>query len=101
VDRFERIVVPCLGTALEKKKLIIIDEIGKMELFSERFRQMAAEVLGCDRMVLAVIHEGSDGFTRSLRRLPNLEELTVTEKNRDALPSLIVERMNLSDETRG
>jgi len=33
VDAFERIVVSCLETALKGDKIIIIDEIGKMELF--------------------------------------------------------------------
>jgi nucleoside-triphosphatase len=95
VDRFEEIVASCLESAVEKDEVIIIDEIGKMELFSHRFRQLVEKMLASDKMVLAVIHQRNDSFTRRIRLLPNIREWTVTEKNRDDLPSHILKRMNL------
>jgi len=97
VDLFEGTVASSLEKAMERHRVIIIDEIGKMELFSQKFRQLVERILRSDRMVLAVIHQGNDPFTREIRRLPNLEEWTVTEKNRDILPSLVLEKMNPSE----
>jgi len=71
-----------------------MDEIGKMELFSKQFRQLVERVFASDRMVLAVIHQGRDPFTQRIRQWPNVEEWTITEKNRNTLPSLILEKLN-------
>jgi len=100
VDRFEGIVTLALERALERDEVIILDEIGKMELFSKQFRELAERVLKSDKMVLAVIHQRNDPFTRRIREWPNLEEWTVTENNRDVFPSLILERLNLDRKTR-
>ncbi len=101
VDLFERIVIPCLESALERAELIIIDEIGKMELFSRRFRHLVERVLASDRMVLGVIHQGNDPFTRKIREGLRVEEWTVTERNRDALAPRILEKLNLRLEGSG
>ncbi|NIS68711.1 MAG: NTPase [Proteobacteria bacterium] len=95
VDRFETIVTPCLQDALEKNMVIVIDEIGKMELFSREFRHLVSCVFESDHMVLAVIHQKKDPFTQRIRSWPMVEELTVTEKNRDVLPSIILEKLKI------
>jgi nucleoside-triphosphatase len=99
VDLFESIAISCLERALSRRDLIIIDEIGKMELFSSKFRQVVKRVLESNRMVLAVISQSNDAFTRGIREQPNVEQWTVTPKNRDTLASRILERLNLPGKT--
>ena len=41
-----------------KQAIVVIDEIGKMELFSARFKGFTAEVLASERLVLATIKSG-------------------------------------------
>lgn len=95
VDVFEKIIIPCLESALTRNQVIIIDEIGKMELFSRAFRRQVERVLQSNRMVLAVIHQKDDPFTRKIKLWPNVEQWTVTEKNREALPALILEKLDM------
>ena len=93
VDAFDEIAIPSLERALERGELIIIDEIGKMELFSSRFRSLIRRILASDERILGVIHQRSDPFSQRIRQWPAVEILTVTEKNRSSLPSIILEKL--------
>lgn len=55
VPAFERITLPALRGALREKRIVVIDEIGKMELASPRFREAVREALEYDRIVVATI----------------------------------------------
>lgn len=91
VRSFEEVAIPALEEALREKDLVVIDEIGKMELFSERFRQLVQEALRGPKDVLGVIHKGNDPFSRSLREIPGMQIWEVTLANRDHLPQKIAE----------
>ncbi len=93
VDAFDGIALPSLEKALERDELVIIDEIGKMELFSQRFRTLIQKVLASDNRILGVIHQRIDPFTQLIRQWPTVEIWTVTEANRDSIPHLILERL--------
>lgn len=70
--------------------LVVIDEIGPMELKSEEFILAVEEVLESDRSVLAVLHRSSK-HPLAQRVREEFEVLTVDEENRDDLPGIIVE----------
>jgi nucleoside-triphosphatase len=53
---FERIALPALDFARKNCDLTIVDEIGRMELFSEKFKEKVHEILISDKPVLAVVH---------------------------------------------
>jgi nucleoside-triphosphatase len=93
VDTFDGIAVPSLERALEKDELVIIDEIGKMELFSRRFRELIQRVLESEKRILGVIHQKTDPFAQWIRQWPTVEIWTVTETNRNSLPSLILQKL--------
>jgi nucleoside-triphosphatase len=93
VDAFDEIAIPSLERALEREDLIIIDEVGKMELFSRRFRSLILRILGSDKKILGVIHQRTDPFTQRIRQLPAVEILAVTETDRNLLPSLILDKL--------
>jgi nucleoside-triphosphatase len=93
VDAFDEIAIPSLERALERDELVVIDEIGKMELFSRRFRSLIQRILESQRRTLGVIHQRTDPFTQRIRQSPAVEIWTVTETNRNSLPSRILERL--------
>lgn len=93
VDAFDEIALPSLERALERDELIVIDEIGKMELFSRRFQTLIQKVLASDKRTLGVIHQRIDSFTQRIRQWPTVEIWAVTEANRDSLPRLILEEL--------
>ncbi len=45
VEALERVGVPALQRAAQQCDLVVIDEIGKMELFSPRFREAVSQVI--------------------------------------------------------
>ena len=93
VDAFDGIALLSLESALERDELVVIDEIGKMELFSRRFRTLIQKVLASDKRILGVIHQRIDPFTQRIRQWPTVEVWTVTEANRNSLPHLILEKL--------
>ena len=71
--------------------LIVIDEIGKMELFSNRFRALIRHILDTDQRLLASIALHGKGLIHAIKHRPDIQLLEVTRNNRDALVSAILE----------
>ncbi len=74
-------------------ELIVIDEIGKMELFSYRFRSLVCDALSADKQVLATIPLKGNEFIREIKQRLDIKLLEETHANRDRLPAAIVERL--------
>jgi nucleoside-triphosphatase len=86
VQSIERVGVPAIEEAIAGGKCIIIDEIGKMELFSEKFREAVTKAFNSPNPVLAVIMLKSHPFADSIKRRANVKIIEVTVSNRDSLP---------------
>jgi len=71
-------------------ELVVVDEIGKMELFSDRFRRLVRKALNSDKQVLASISMKGDAFIREIKQRSDVRLLEVTHENRDRLPETIV-----------
>ena len=71
-------------------ELIVIDKIGKMELFSNRFRNLVCDALNADKQVLATIPLKGTDFIREIKQRSDIHLLEVTHANRDRLPVAIV-----------
>jgi nucleoside-triphosphatase len=72
-------------------ELIVIDEIGKMELFSNRFRTLVLDVLNSDKQMLATIAMEGEEFIREIKQRSDIHLLEVTQDNRDHLPEEVVQ----------
>ncbi len=90
VDAFDRVGVAALRKALARPGLIVIDEIGKMELCSKAFREVVTEVMDSERCVLATIPVYRLSFVDALRRRPEVSTLKLTAANRDELPERLL-----------
>jgi len=77
-------------------ELIVIDEIGKMELFSNRFRDLVRNTLNSDKQVLASIALKGNEFIREIKQRLDIHLLEVTHGNRDRLAEAIVEGLPAS-----
>ncbi len=83
LESFERLALPEL--ARHDVDFIVIDEIGKMECSSGRFRRAVEDVLDAPVTVLATIGMSHLPFFQAIRARPDVKLLTLTERNRDAL----------------
>ena len=72
--------------------LIVIDEIGKMELYSKYFRSLVTTALNSDKQVLASISMKGNEFILETKQRIDIHLLEVTHGNRDSLPEDIIER---------
>lgn len=72
-------------------ELMVIDEIGKMELFSNCFRNLVCDALNADKQLLATIPLKGNDFIRQIKERLDIHLLEVTHVNRDRLPEAMVE----------
>lgn len=77
----EDLGVESLRRAQEEKELIVVDEIGSMEIVSEAFRRAVLDCLAGRRPVLATIRRGSQPFTDSIERLEDTSLMELTRGN--------------------
>jgi nucleoside-triphosphatase len=87
IENIESIAVPSITPV--SGQIIILDEIGKMECFSEVFRQAALKALDSPSIVIGTITLGGDEFIAIVKTREDMEILEVTPDNRDALPQVI------------
>jgi len=64
----EEVGVRALEKAIEKKKIVLIDEIGKMELFSEKFKKVVLKALNSENKVLGTIMLKSNPFCDQIKQ---------------------------------
>jgi len=81
LDKFER--------SLKTSDIIIIDEIGKMEYCSEKFKRLLQKILKSRKPLLATVGK------QFAPRFKNWGDVTiVTNENREVLPEKILEKIN-------
>lgn len=83
LEEFERLTLPEL--VRRDVDLIVIDEIGRMECSSGRFRRAVEDALDAPVNVLATIGVSRLPFFQAVRARPDVELFTLTETNRNAL----------------
>ncbi len=86
IDTFEAIGVESIRKAISTNDIIIIDEIGRMELFSRKFREVVLQALKTGRVV-ATIKKGRDDFVDKIKSRKDVRGLEVNLENRETLSS--------------
>ena len=74
-------------------RLVLIDEIGKMECFSSLFRMCVTRCLDGPVPFLATIALRGDRLIEEIKRRPDVELVVVTRESRDRLTRELVERI--------
>jgi nucleoside-triphosphatase len=92
LQAFERLALPEL--ARRDVDLIVIDEIGKMECASEPFRHAVQDALEAPVSVLATLGNARLPFSLALRERPDVQVLTLTEHNRNAMAADLCSRLH-------
>jgi len=81
-DNMDKVAVPALKQAIRSKDIIVIDEIGKMELFSASFKNAVIEALESKNKVLGTIMLASHPWADKIKKRPEVEVIKVTRFNR-------------------
>jgi nucleoside-triphosphatase len=71
-------------------RLIVIDEIGKMECFSDQFKSLLKEILDSEKWVIATIAVKGSGIIEAIKKRKDVKVFEITQRNRDSLLSDIL-----------
>jgi len=77
----DRVGVSALHKAAQQCDLVIIDEIGKMELFSVNFREAVLQIIGSGKRVLGTIMLHPNPWADAVKRKPQVNLINVTKAN--------------------
>lgn len=91
IEVLDRVGVKALEDGGDKAEIIVIDEIGKMEIESEKFIEAVKNVLDLEKTIIMTLHKKSrNSLLQEIRRRDDIRILEVTPINRNLLPYKIM-----------
>jgi len=79
---------------LRNADIIIVDEIGPMELFSQAFREAVVQAIESKKPMFGTIHlRARDPLIDAIKKREDAEIFEVTYENRRQLHKLIIDRV--------
>ncbi len=83
VESLDTLGVAALKDAIRECDVVVIDEIGKMELFSPAFKDAVLEALDSKKRVLGTVMLTSHPWADDIKRHPNAALIMVTRANHE------------------
>ena len=80
----DRIAVPAMIPENDHV-VVVVDEVGKMECYSARFKRALMQALDAPNTVIGSIALKGDKFIQSVKNRPDTRIVSVSRKNRDHL----------------
>ena len=90
IEALDRVGVAAIREAVREHELVVIDEIGKMELLSSSFRETVEEAINSGKRVLGTIMLAAHPWADRVKRYPGVATVTVTRSNRDSVLEQVV-----------
>lgn len=78
VEGFEPLILPLLEVESSRRTLFVIDEIGKMECYSEKFIRSVRHIMDSEMPVVATLALKGGGFIAEVKRRADAEIFTLT-----------------------
>jgi nucleoside-triphosphatase len=91
LDDLERVGMAAIQRALEGPwvDVVVIDEIGKMELFSSAFRKVVQQALDGPKIVLATVMSRPQPWADAIKARSDVILVELDQSNRQAMPDRI------------
>jgi nucleoside-triphosphatase len=91
----ERVGAAAIIRAADSSDLVIVDEVGPMELHSTAFIDAVRMALASQKHFIGTIHKrATHRLVTEIRSNTNCEIIELTQVNRDRLPATIVDRLS-------
>jgi len=97
IEALERIGVPALHKAAQQYDFVVVDEIGKMELFSARFREAVSQIIDSGKKMLGTIMFNPNPWADAIKRQPQVELITVTRDNNHKILNNLLHWLKATD----
>lgn len=82
IEALNRVGVSAVHRAVKEGALVVIDEIGKMELLSPQFGEVVMEAINAGKNILGTITLNPHPLAEQIKRHPAVETLFLTRENR-------------------
>lgn len=93
LEDLDNIGAEAVATAVENADVVAIDEIGPMELHSERFREAVKKAVESGKLVIGTVHwKARDALIERVEAREDAEIYKVTYENRGNLHEILVEK---------
>lgn len=90
ISDLENIGAKAITSAVKESDVIVIDEIGPMELHSKKFKEAALTAAESPKLLIGVVHwKATDSFLTRIKDRDDAEVRVVTVENRENLPLLV------------
>ncbi len=90
-SNLDKVGVAALRRAIQECDIVVIDEIGKMELFSPAFREAVLEALDSRKKLLGTIMLSSHPWADQIKQDPRVEVLLVSRTNHQQVLGEVME----------
>ncbi|MFB0533553.1 MAG: NTPase [Anaerolineae bacterium] len=87
----ERVGVTAIQHAILASDCVVIDEIGKMELFSAAFKEAVLAAIESDKLVLGTIMLRSHPWADAVKAHPQVTLVEITKTNRDTAAQSVLD----------
>jgi nucleoside-triphosphatase len=91
VATLDSVGVAAIRRAVESRDVVVVDEIGKMELFSGEFQGAVIKAVSSRKIVLATVMQKEHAWSRALKAMPQVTVWEITEANRDEMPGRVIQ----------
>lgn len=90
LEFLDSVAVPAIEEAARLgERVLVMDEIGPMQVYSQRFTKAVEALFGTDVLVLGTIVERSTEWTDALKSRPDVETFGLTPQNRDTMTEMM------------
>jgi nucleoside-triphosphatase len=86
----EEVAVPAIRNAIQECDIVVIDEIGKMELFSPSFREAVLEAIESGKRVLGTIMLKPHPWADKIKQRPGVKVVAVTRMNQGQVANQVL-----------
>ncbi len=88
---FEREVVSVLDPQAAGVDLFVVDEIGKMECFSDAFVKAIRRLLHAEKSILATVAQKGPGLIQEVKNYPGMQRLHLSTANRHEIAQQVID----------
>jgi nucleoside-triphosphatase len=95
---FEELCLPCIIGGMESGKTLIIDEIGLMQLYSDKYKELLLHLVASNYPTIGTIFYHSHPWIDDFKVNKNIRLIELTPENRDNIPMDLYKIFNLGED---